>query len=369
MGYLPGHSFEPGVPVQRTEQGRAQAGRAAESEVDVGSTDQRVFRRARGIALGIAIVLVAGAAGEAAYAVGADPAHAVRLALRYSCQFPSGEEQVSVIVAATCPASAVAGQQIQPAGLHVSGQLPAAAVADLRKLGAASVTAADTLAVAVTGLGSSVPAQWAAGAATSYQLPAAGDLELTAAGTAEPMAARGAGQVAFTAGHLALALSGSAADGSPVSPATLQVSCALRAGSSGLLARVDVTAASPSARPSPARPRQAPATRHIRFPKGCGKIKTVGAGVATCGDITGYSDVRKLDGAALLQPKRPARPGLVNVDFAEKHKFANGKLIEYSTGELYYKGEHQLPPVTPTLLGFGFVPVTATLRLTELTPI
>jgi hypothetical protein len=93
-----------------------------------------------------------------------------------------------------------------------------------------------------------------------------------------------------------------------------------------------------------------------------------GFGIATCAYITGYSDVRKLDGAALLQP-RHALPALVNVDFAHGHKFSNGKLIAYSTAELDYRGRHQLPPLRATFLAFRFVPVSATLTITELTPI
>jgi hypothetical protein len=71
----------------------------------------------------------------------------------------------------------------------------------------------------------------------------------------------------------------------------------------------------------------------------------------------------------LLQPNRPALPGLVNLDFAENHAFKGGNLIEDSTAELYYNGRHELPPVQGTFLTFGFVPVTATLHIVELTPI
>ncbi len=94
-----------------------------------------------------------------------------------------------------------------------------------------------------------------------------------------------------------------------------------------------------------------------------------GTGTATCGYITGYADVAKLGGAVLLQPRPPLRPGLVNLDFAERHVFAHGKLIEYSHAALYYQGHRELPPVQATFLAFRFVPVRATLHLTELSPI
>lgn len=112
-----------------------------------------------------------------------------------------------------------------------------------------------------------------------------------------------------------------------------------------------------------------PAKRKARFPAGCGKIKEVGTGVATCAYVTGFADVAKLIGAALLRPAGHAKPGLVNVDFAEHHKLAHRKLIEHSTGELFFHGRHELPPVTATFLAFRFVPVTATLHLTELNSI
>ncbi len=66
-----------------------------------------------------------------------------------------------------------------------------------------------------------------------------------------------------------------------------------------------------------------PAKRKARFPAGCGKIKEVGTGVATCAYVTGFADVAKLIGAALLRPAGHAKPGLVNVDFAEHHKLAH----------------------------------------------
>ena len=120
-----------------------------------------------------------------------------------------------------------------------------------------------------------------------------------------------------------------------------------------------ITVASGSPKPQPKSPagRQKP-----KLPKGCGHIKVHGTGIAVCAYITGFSDVTKLYGAALLQPKRPARPALINIDLGYRHVFKPGRLIEYSTGELYYQGHRELPPVRATFLAFRFVPVTATLH-------
>jgi hypothetical protein len=114
-----------------------------------------------------------------------------------------------------------------------------------------------------------------------------------------------------------------------------------------------------------------PAPGRVRVPKGCAAIAPVGSGVPTCGYLTGYADVAKLYGAALLQPRPPARPALLNLDFAERHVLKRRKheLIVYSTAELYYRGLHELPPVRATFLAFRLFPVAVTLFLKELTPI
>jgi hypothetical protein len=156
---------------------------------------------------------------------------------------------------------------------------------------------------------------------------------------------------------------------------------------SAALAVIGVTSASPtpsatqpvigvtSASPTPSAPATSssppPAPSQVRVPKGCAAIRSVGSGVPTCGYITGFADVAKLYGAALLQPSPPARPALMNLDFAERHVLKRRKheLIVYSTAELYYRGLHELPPVRATFLAFRFFPVTVTLFLTELAPI
>jgi hypothetical protein len=132
---------------------------------------------------------------------------------------------------------------------------------------------------------------------------------------------------------------------------------------------VVVSRVNSSASPSPTQSTK-PAKPKLKLPKGCGHIKVIGFGTAVCGWVVGYSDVKKLYGAAKLGP------GLLNVDFAYKPVFKPGKLIEYSTGQLYwpgtepyYKGHEQLPPAKATFLTFRFVPVTATLVLIERTPI
>ena len=336
----------------------------------------------RRFALTGVLVIAAGVlAGTAGIALGVSAATTTEISadLAYLCSFPSGDHVVGVDIAATLPATAVAGSRVQPTGVRLSAMLPRQVVSDLAHLGAASVAGSAALGVVETGvrdpaggqkgLRHAVTAQWRSQARPAVPLPQAGRLRLAWPATSAVATAGSAAAMTFMSAGLVLSLTPAKADGGATTPATLRVACALRAGASRRLAAIPVTAVSPSARASGAPPLQ-PRSRHKpKFPKGCGKITTSGAGVATCGYLTGYSDVAKLFGAALLQPRGPAKPGLVNVDFGQRHKLAGGKLIVYSTGELYYRGRHELPPVTATFLAFRFVPVTATILLTELTPI
>jgi hypothetical protein len=332
----------------------------------------------------------------AADASGASAARNVALTLRYGCRFQTGTENVSVMIAATFPAAGIAGRAIHPTGVVVTVRLPSATVAALRKQGATTVSSTDSLSVAAKERTTTMTS-WQGRTASAQPLPAAGGMSLVAPGRAATTAVTSGRSVTFAARGLNLALQLGGADAasprtanpgtarlstispSPTSsagtaspspgsagsastgPSSLEVTCTPTGRAATTLAVVPVASGSHA---------KSPARQHkLKLPKGCGKIKVVGAGVAVCGYITGYSDVKKLYGAALLQPKRPARPALVNLDFAYRHVFKNGKLIEYSSGDLYYQGHRELPPVRATFLAFRFVPVTATLTVTEVRPI
>jgi len=326
-----------------------------------------------------AIVLVAGVlAGTAGIALGvsAPATKKVSAHFAYLCSFPAGVHVVGVDVAATFPATTVAGRLVKPTGVRISAWLPKQAVAELAHIGATSVSASATLSTSETGFSQhsaahALTAQWYTRARPAVRLEQGSSVRLAWPATAPASTAGGDTAMTFTAAGLVLLLRPATADGTATTPATLRVACALARGSNGRLAAIRVAGTGPSARASGAPAAHARSGHKAKFPKGCGKIKVVGTGTATCAYVAGFSDVAKLFGAAALQPKRPAKPGLVNVDFAERHKFADHKrqLVVYSTAELYYKGLHELPPVTATFLAFRFVPVTATILLTELTPI
>ena len=278
-----------------------------------------------------------GAAGIAADAPGASAAQVTRTGLRYLCRFPAGWFGVSVEVTSAVTPTAQTGSQIQPTAVHLAAQVPPAAEVGLP----GRATATGTLTVIETSHGQSVEAAWP----VTDPHPASGTLLL---GVAPPAVVTStSGLVTFAASRLDLVLRAgpehARVDCSAVRPARFAA----------------VTVIGSSARPA----------RRSGIPRQCGDIKVTGSGVATCAYVTGYSDVAKLIGAALLQPRSPAKQGLVNVAFAEKAITTPKLLIEKSAAELFYRGHHELPPITATLLAFGFVPVSATLHLTELTVI
>lgn len=359
------------------------------------SARRQRYSGARSAAVVGVLVLAAGtlaaAVTVAARASGTSAARNVRLTAGYACGFPTGTEHLGVTVAATFPAAAIAGGRIQPSGVAITVRLPPATVARLRERDAAMVSSTASLSVAATQRTTTIT-QWQGQTAAAQPLPTTGGLSLVAAGHARPVTVTAKRTVTFAAAGLTLALrldspvvgnpstaspsttspssaNPSSASPSPTSaespstgPTSLDVICTPASHGGTTLAAVPVVAQNAH--------KKSPAPRHkLKLPEGCGKIKVIGSGVAVCGYITGYSDVRKLYGAALLQPKRPARPALVNIDFAWRHTFKHGKLIVNSTGDLYYQGHRELPPVRATFLAFGFVPVTASLKVTELRPI
>ena len=322
---------------------------------------------------------LAGASGVGANAALAGP-HAMSVHLAYSCRFQSGTWQAGATIAATFPSAVRPGQPIQPTGVRSIVALPSSAVTDLVKLGAAQVTGSDVLTAGVTYAARTVREPWAGQLAKPVPIPGAGRLPLQASGPVHPVTPTSPGTVTFTAAGLALVLTPRKADGSPASPAPLKVACTLNRGQNARLATVPVTDASPqqdaSASPFPATtptpsrraPRPASPAGLGKPPPGCGAIKVKSPQIS-CGYITGYANVNKLNGAALLQPPSPQKPGLVNIAQNVSIQHVHGGVILNNIGQLYYRGREELPPVQTTFLGFGFTPITATLQVIELKPI
>ena len=342
----------------------------------------RMPGRAGWIAGASGLVLTAALAGASGVAANAAPAgpQAVSVHLAYSCRFQSQTWRVGATVAATFPSAVGQARPIQPTGVRSAVALPSSAVTDLVKLGAAQVTGSDVLTAGVTNGARGVSTQWAGQVGKPVPISGAGHLLLQATGAVPPVTLTSPGTATFTAAGLALVLTPSKADGSPASPAPLMVACTLNPGQNATLATVPVTDASaqpgalrrpiPATTPTPPGRAALPASQATpgKPPPGCGanKIKSPQTG---CGYITGYANVNKLNGATLLQPPSPQKPALVSIAESVSIQHVNGGVILNNIGQLYYRGHEELPPVKSTFLGFGFVPITATLHVMELKPI
>jgi hypothetical protein len=338
-----------------------------------------------------ALVVVAGTAAAIVGAAGGAPAvshatGAVTLAdtqtavavLAYTCRFPAGTYEVGARLTASYPATALAGGTVRPASLSLAVTVPAAPLASLGPPGAPVTVAAR---LATSGPRGNVRAVvWPSLAAPAAALPAVG--QSLVSGALRPSAplpaltADRAGRMTVTAGPLTLVFT-------PRGAAPVTATCTLEQGQDAVLATIAVraataaraaTASSPCP-PVPAgglklnpdlpKPPKPPPGSTVTFPPPQDHA---------CAYITGYSDVRKLNGAALVGP------GLLNVSVGIRLVVNLGKnyFQEDSAGQFDYTVcrishhhracavIHGFPPATATFLDFGFMPVTATLQLTEI---
>lgn len=377
----------------------------------------RVARRGRRAAAQAAalsgMLAVSGLAAGAASASGnqGSAPSAAALSLTYQCRFPAAAHPVTVGMTASFPAVAKVGKPIQPAGVTLTMALPPAAAAALASLRSATVSAATRLTVSASegSVGTSVV--WPGVTAQPVHRPAHGGLTLTTAGTVPPVTASSPGEVAltaaglsvtFTAGRTAVSAPGPAttpgggavpapgpavrpdagaratpapggrATPAPDAPASLLVTCVLAPGQHAALGTVLVTgkarrAVRHAGTPVGKCPKLPPGGLKLnpRFPPPPHPKLTIHAHTPEqgCAFATGYADVRKLKGAALLAPV------ITNV-YETINTLANtSNTINYlqldNAAELEFHGLHQFPPSTATFLSFGFVPTTATLELME----
>ena len=174
----------------------------------------------------------------------------------------------------------------------------------------------------------------------------------------------------FTADGLLLVLIPRTANGAATSPAVLVVACSPSAGQDRQLAAIPISgpSSSPSAR-SPGRLPRVTAGRSPHVPDSRASkcfVKSPNPWIGSA-FVAGYSNVTKLNEAALLGPGPDNHPPAGLSDLHLLYNLfdnCNQTLYGYSTGELNYRGKPQLPPARSTFLNFGFVPVTATLTIT-----
>ena len=322
----------------------------------------------------VAVVTIgAGAAAGSAAAGSAAAAsqQAVRLRLGYTCAFPSAPRPVRTLVTATFPAAGTAGLPIQPARTGIAVTLPHAAAADLARLGGA-VTLTASLSTQVTERTSSATAIWPDFRSLAAAIPRRGPLTLTASGSAPPVTAAAAGEVTVTAGGLSLLFTGTAGPSSQASPSGMQVACVPRADQDTTLARIAVAAPTParaSASPAdnPAKclpfPKNLKLNPRFPLPKPPPGSRAFHVSQPGCSYATGFTNARKLNEAAIVGPGlTDLRLGLVTyTNFNHGYSYFQQNVA----GQLEYHGQAVLPPARATFLAFGFVPVSATLQVSE----
>lgn len=360
--------------------------------------------RARSAAIG-ALVVLAATIPAAASAAGTQE---VDTELPYVCALPSGRQPVTVRVSATFPDRAEPGEAFSPTDVTTTVELPAEAVADLTALEAATARAATRLTVGVAQDEAAAEAAWR-GTAEPVPVPGSGPLALTTTGDVPSVTGQGDGDLTFTAGNLAVDLELGTADGTATGPGALTLDCSPSgdAPEHGPLATVPVGTdtgtgtAEPSGSPSapgasPGTPGSSPGTpgpssgtpedeQGNRAPKVAESPSggTAGRDAPPCrydeenpstsaslnAYITGYSNVRKLQGASLI----PVSCVLVEqgpLDIVEFFPdFSGAYLKQHSEGRLRHQGRERTPPFQADFLTFGFVPTRATMVLEQTGPL
>jgi hypothetical protein len=273
---------------------------------------------------------------------------------------------VTVRVAASFPTTGTVGEPVEPSEVEVEVTLPAAALAGLPN--AASVTSTAKLEV--------LPETWTA--VLSEPVPLADPVVLGGTVTAPPLTPEQAGDLAFTAGNLAVTVTGYTADGAPTEPPTVDLTCVLDPAESGALATVPVAppvGTGSEVRPPSGKPAErAPGSVEIAVgpaPEWCFRLRPLYPEIPAthsqsfCTLLTGYSNVKKLN-ASVFQP--PAQINIAATNFITNRTCAEGPAFycqkAFTLPEL--NGKPQLPPAPGSFFTLGFVPTTGTMQLTQI---
>lgn len=345
----------------------------------------------------LAVVLVAaGVTAGSAPAVSQASEQSVTLRLGYDCAFHSGTTPVSALVTATYPAAATVGRPIQPTGTRIAVTLPPAAVANLGRLHATAATLTAGLGTEVNEGTKSSAADWQDFRSRVTAIRRNGPLTLAASGAAPTVTPAAAGKVTVSAADMLLVFTAAQGTSSPpdstpaasspatsnqrsssrAAPAGVQAVCALRAGQDTTLAQIVVSGhatarahASPAANPAKCLPFPKNLKLNPRFPlpKPLPGSSVTHAAENGCSYAAGFTNSRKLNEAILVGP------GLtdLNLGYTTFTKFPHAYSYFYQQvpGQLEYHGRPQLPPARATLLAFGFMPVSATLQISEIGPL
>ncbi|MFD4336308.1 DUF6801 domain-containing protein [Streptomyces anulatus] len=357
--------------------------------VDARAAARRPIHWAVGGALVVATALVPGAESAAAEQTS-------KVALRYACPFPSGPEEVDVVVSAVLPTSVRTGEEIRPSQVSVEVNLEPTALARFGELDAATLSAVARLTVRNTVGDKSADASWQDLTAPPVALPGpdGGGLALTATGDVPTVSFGSPGRATLAPAGLALALSSLTGAGEPTTPPGLDVVCEPAPGQEPELAAItvrgdrDPTAPAPQPGesdpvpdPAPTRPAEGlpPSAREKidaltderldaldgEDPGSC-PIEIPPEWVMTTAETyaAGYANAAKLDGAAALGP------AFMKVVLNKRYiNDSCASTVDVSSEVNFdYQGRRQLPPTKATFLSYGFMPTTATMTLEQVGP-
>ncbi|MFE7756821.1 DUF6801 domain-containing protein [Streptomyces sp. NPDC057429] len=353
--------------------------------VDVRAAARRPFHLAVGGALVVATALIPSAESAAAQQDSA-------IELTYACPFPSGTEEVDVLVSAVLPASVRAGEPVQPDQVSVEVSLPRSALAQFTDTEASTLSAVAELTVRATQGDESADVPWQGLTAPPAAVPTEGGLVLTATGDVPTVSFGGPGQAVLAPAGLDLALSALTAEGGPTAPPGLDVSCEPARGQESTLAEITVRGDTGTEEPGPepSVPEPSPEStspggglspsvqQRIEAltdrkaealdgedPDSC-PIEIPPEWVMTTAETyaAGYANAAKLDGAAALGPA--FMKVVLNKRYINDSCAATVDVT--SEVEFEYEGRRQLPPSRATFLTYGFVPTTATMVLEQVGP-
>jgi hypothetical protein len=304
--------------------------------------------RAVRVAAIAAAAIVAGSVPGAQAAAGEQTSDA---SLTYACGLPSGGP-VTVRIRSTFPGSGTVGRPIRPGSVKLTATLPR----DVIKGGSGPVAGLAQLGAIVRRGGSHAEVAWPPLMIAPTPMPEAGDLVLSASGAIPATTPDRAGDLTFDAGPLTLMLAAHQSGGAAGNP--LRLSCAPARGQDTTLASVPVSAPAGGGKTR----RATPLDDGDPLPE-CEKFEE--ADVAGCTYLTGYSNVKKLGGAALVLP------GIMNIALFNATSCGNLRFCISADANLNYRpdpskpGKPQLPPSPATFLTFGFMPTKGTLELTQ----
>lgn len=339
--------------------------------------------------------------------------------LAYDCRFPAGRYQVAARIVASYPLTAVTGRAFRPASLSLALTVPDAPLAGLGQPGETVTVSARLATSGVSGNGSkndgaapvaaastrAASSAWASLVAVSARLSKAGqDLGVGPLRPVTPLPALTtirAGTMNVAAGSLRLLFApvGARATASPVttarpvttaSPTTtarasapapspspvraaVAAACTLKPGQDAALATIVVRGALANLTAKPLCPREPngglklnPSFPLPSPPRGATILHNAPGADPACTYLVGYNDLLKSNSAAELGP------GVLDVSIGDR--VARLGYVYYqvdSAAQFEYKScgtcpvVHALPPAQATYLDFGFMPVSATLQLTQ----